>query len=81
MINIKMSNTALFSKFKIYTQFSLGVERKGGREGETQREREGERDPRERPGPETGRNAWGQTGLWDRLWAGDTDSSARPFPP
>lgn len=59
MINIRMSSTALFSKFKIYTQFSLGVERKGGREGV--------RSPRETQGPGRGGNA-GTDGALGGAW-------------
>lgn len=54
-----MSNAALFSKFKIHTKLSLGVERKGGR-------------LRERQGPERRKKARGQEGPWERVWAGDT---------
>lgn len=73
MINIRMSSTALFSKFKIYTPFSLGVERKGGREGA--------RSPREAQGPGRGRNTWGQMEPWEGLGSGDTDSDERPIRP
>ena len=85
MINIKISNTALFSKFKIYTQLSLGGETKGG---EIESQREGERwggSPKERERENDGGGqaleGWGR-GLWGcGGGAGGTEPTHCPFLP